>query len=228
MNNSVNTQPTTGIKTFALPRQENVLNFFRILAAVTALYFVFNFDLIKILNCSVLIVITYIPLILQKLFKIKFSFGSVLFFMVYAYGAIYMGSVLGAYRFTSWWDIAMHTLAGIVFIMFFLLASFYLSNKLGLKNIPLWVHFIIAFALTATIGMIWEIYEFTVDTFFGMNTQHTETGVVDTMEDILCNTFGSVVAGMLFYLSLARDKFLPLKKIFTDFFSLNDFDCFKR
>ncbi|HDR73184.1 MAG TPA: hypothetical protein ENN85_04655 [Methanoculleus sp.] len=60
---------------------------------------------------------------------------------------------------------------------------------------------IVFFVIMSTMGLgaIWEIYEFTLDTLFGLNLQH---GLEDTMWDLIFNLFGALIVASLanFYL----------------------------
>ena len=55
--------------------------------------------------------------------------------------------------------------------------------------------FSICFAQFIAVG--WEIYEFSMDSIYGLNLQRRETGVLDTMTDFCVCAAGSVL-GMLF------------------------------
>ena len=75
-----------------------------------------------------------------------------------------------------------------------------------------------------TMGMLWEIYEFSVDYFFGTNMQKfaLEGGVpkvgqealMDTMKDIIVDTVGALVMSVLGYLSLKNKTGFVDKLIF--------------
>ena len=47
---------------------------------------------------------------------------------------------------------------------------------------------------------IWEIFEFSIDNLFNMNLQHNiDTGVIDTMKDIIACTTGAFISGLSYY-----------------------------
>ena len=73
--------------------------------------------------------------------------------------------------------------------------------------------FLCFFAVTFAIslGVVWEIFEFAVDRISpATNMQSLETGVVDTMHDLIVDTLGAVlVAGMAWaYLRTGRYSFI--------------------
>jgi hypothetical protein len=45
--------------------------------------------------------------------------------------------------------------------------------------------------------VLWEIFEFVVDRFTTANMQSQETGVVDTMHDLIVDTIGAVVVALM-------------------------------
>ena len=48
-------------------------------------------------------------------------------------------------------------------------------------------------------GIVWEIYEFTVDSWLGLDTQRVLlTGVGDTMSDLITDFIGGILAGIYF------------------------------
>jgi hypothetical protein len=49
------------------------------------------------------------------------------------------------------------------------------------------------------IGVVWEIFEFIVDKFTTANMQSRETGVDDTMHDLIVDTVGAVIVAAMGY-----------------------------
>lgn len=207
--------------TFKNKKQELCLNLFRLIALIMLVVNILNFNMQSIALCILLVFVTYMPALIKKFFNISFNFAPVLICFLFTYGAVLLGTVMKFYGRFSWWDIFIHTLSGFVFMIIFTLLSIAVFHKLKV-SVPIWVHFLIAFAMTATVGMFWEIYEFSVDTFFGMNTQHRETGVMDTMQDILCNTSGAMFGVILFYFSIAKNKLQPIRNMFLNFYKENN------
>jgi hypothetical protein len=56
---------------------------------------------------------------------------------------------------------------------------------------------IITFGFAVSIGTIWEIFEFLMDWYFGLNMQ--SSGLVDTMTDLMVNAAGALVAATIGY-----------------------------
>ncbi|MCS4454523.1 hypothetical protein JTT01_18165 [Clostridium botulinum] len=63
--------------------------------------------------------------------------------------------------------------------------------------------FILSFA--ALCGVVWEIYEFTIDTLFNLDMQGVEyTGVTDTMVDLIADLIGSIISYIIYHLTYKK------------------------
>lgn len=59
---------------------------------------------------------------------------------------------------------------------------------------------VLSFCFAVSIGAVWEIFEFSMDQFFGMNMQ--KSGLVDTMWDFMVDCLGALAGSLagFFYL----------------------------
>lgn len=100
--------------------------------------------------------------------------------------------------FYPYYDKFAHTISGITVALLgftaVLLIDRYTENNF---NRPLIIFMI--FMITMAFGAVWEIIEFTMDTFFGGQMQHGNT---DTMLDMIFVMFGAIIVAALgnFYL----------------------------
>ena len=96
--------------------------------------------------------------------------------------------------FYIWWlDIPMHILGGL-WIALFALASYYGSLAIKEKEYSQLFVTIFAVAMTLSIGLFWEIYEFGVDHAVG----DTEVGLADALMDLTNDLVGALLAAWLF------------------------------
>jgi len=106
------------------------------------------------------------------------------------------GKKLMLYETTKWFDLMLHTFAGLTLLTpigFGLAAT--LSTSLLLR-------LMFAFCFSVTITTIWEIFEFAMDFIFGTNMQRwkdsytTERngGVIDIMTDIIAGIVGTILS----------------------------------
>ncbi len=151
-----------------------------------------------------IIVITLVPLIMAKSIRVHTPSEFELLAIAFVFAALFLGEVRGYYTRFWWWDIALHTSSGFLLgIVGFLLV--YVLNEtenIDLHMTPIFVAFF-AFLFAIGIGALWEIFEYGMDTFFGMNMQKEmrgdPSGLTDTMWDLIVNTVGALVIASLGY-----------------------------
>jgi hypothetical protein len=84
--------------------------------------------------------------------------------------------------------------------------------------------FICFFGVTfsVTLGVAWEVVEFAVDCAApAINMQSRETGVYDTMQDLIVDTAGAVIVALMGYAYLKSGRFSFLASGVRSFISSN-------
>lgn len=129
-----------------------------------------------------------------KCFKINKTVITVVYF--YCIFSLVMGSMWNFYDNIVWWDILMHILSGVILgIIGSIILDYYLHKS---KVSPV-LRFLFIVGIACIGGVLWEIYEFSIDLFFKLDTQLSKsTGVKDTMEDLITDIIGGIVAGIYF------------------------------
>jgi hypothetical protein len=126
--------------------------------------------------------------------------------------SLFLGSAGDFYYRFWWWDWALHISSGVLFgivgwIVLFLLIR---SDRLPRGARPGLVCFFgVTFAVF--LGVLWEIFEFTVDSIWpGVHMMSNETGVGDTMHDLIVNLVGAVLVAAMgwAYFRTGRYSFL--------------------
>lgn len=101
-----------------------------------------------------------------------------------------------------WLDTPMHFIGGFLAGLIMIWWSFY-TKKVSLpKNLPMLYSFVIIVSMAALVGVLWEIYEFTVDNFVtgtGKNYINlTQPSIIDTMKDLFLDITGAALAATIF------------------------------
>lgn len=171
---------------------------FRILLIVAAILAVFNRNWINLALSLLTLFLTFLPTIIQKKFSIEFPSEIEIVILVFIYASMYLGEIKSYYIKFWWWDLFLHTLSGIIFgaIGFYWVYILNKERSVAIKMSPLFVA-VFSFSLAMSIGAIWEIFEFSMDTLFGTNM--LKSGLVDTMWDLIVNTFGALLVSLLGY-----------------------------
>ena len=167
----------------------------------------------------------YMPPLFEKKYRVQIPAEFQLLLVLFIYASVFLGEVHGFYVRFWWWDSMLHFLAGVALgIVGFAIA--YVLYKTGkITASPLFVAFF-AFCFSMTGAVVWEIYEFGMDQFFGTNMQRLETGVVDTMQDLIINTVGAIIASVAGYLYLKKGENFLLNRLIRKFAERNP-DLFK-
>lgn len=133
--------------------------------------------------------LTFVPEIFTKISKVKIPIWARIFYTLFLFGSQFLGSFLGAYTYFSWWDVMLHGVSG-VFIGYVALIIMVTADRSGtlFKQNKIGLVVLFVFAIGIASAGIWEMIEFTGDTFFGTNAQLGS--LQDTMEDIICGTIG--------------------------------------
>lgn len=127
--------------------------------------------------CLATVPFVALPLILSVLFRWRMNLFFYLLFTFYACGPI-LGAVYNFYYLTSWWDILLHLLAGTVFAV----VGAQLSNVLNKNNQTSYVFAaVFGVLLSISIAVVWEMFEYSSDTFLGSDMQaDTIINVINT------------------------------------------------
>ena len=167
--------------------------------------------------------LTYYPSILSKKFGVYLPKRLQLIITLFIFAAQILGEIGDFYEKISWWDTMLHTISGIVLgLVGFLFV--YLLNEKGNINVNLSPKFVIifAFCFALTMGVFWEFFEFGADRLFGYNMQKFrmpgQDGLVDTMNDLIVDAIGAIVACIGGYIYIKRKKDVLFNDYFDEWF----------
>ncbi len=159
-------------------------------------------------------VIVGILLLIPYFFKWKYSLSIPmeieLVVLIFIYATLFLGEALSFYHHFWWWDLVLHTGSAIIFgfIGFIVLYFLYAHHQVESKAYAI---ALFSFSFAIAIGVVWEIFEFGMDTFFGLNMQ--KSGLIDTMGDLIVDTLGALLASGIGYFYLKVKHTLVFKDI---------------
>jgi len=169
------------------------------------------------IQCGLGVIVMLLPGWISRKWSIQIPSMMMIFYLLFLYGAIYLGEVRSFYYKIPHWDVILHVFSGFMLgcLSFSLVALLNKSDRVPLNLSPL---FVAAFALfcSVTLGVVWEIYEFTFDGLLGLNMQKfmLADGTIlaghdalrDTMEDLVVDMAGAFAASVMGYISLKHRK----------------------
>ncbi len=144
----------------------------RIIVVVILIRSIFEDRYEYALLCALVLVLLYLPDFLER--KLQISIPSVLeaVILCFIFAAEILGEIEAYYVKVPYWDTMLHTIwgflaAGIGFALADILNR---SNASRLHLTPIYMA-ITAFCFSMTIGALWELFEYGVDTFIGFDMQ---------------------------------------------------------
>ncbi|KAB7619564.1 hypothetical protein [Alkalilimnicola sp. S0819] len=163
-----------------------------------------------------IILTTLTPQLLARRYRLDIPYRFQLLAIAFLFAALFLGEMRDFYGRFWWWDILLHTSSGFLLgiVGFLLVHVLNETEEIGLHMKPGFVAFF-AFLFALGVGALWELFEFSMDTFFGMNMQKPmlgdPSGLTDTMVDLLVDAIGALVIALLGYRRLKmadRQSFL--------------------
>lgn len=164
------------------------------------------------------LVFSLAPLWSARFLHVVLPSGFIAAIAIFLCAALLLGEVGGFYQRFWWWDVALHAGSAMGFGLIGVILMFLLVKSDKLAAAPITVS-VFAFSFAVMIGAVWEIFEFSLDQIFGLNTQRS--GLVDTMWDLIIDCLGAGIgatAGWLYLKGYVRG---PLTATLRAFFGLN-------
>jgi hypothetical protein len=173
--------------------------------------FVWQRDWENVFLTALVIGLTLLPVLARRhriIIPPDFQLVSALFVFL----SLFLGSAVDLYYKYWWWDMVLHAGSGFLFGVVGFLAIFLLNqtDRIPQEMRPAFVClFAATFAVTA--GVLWEVFEYAMDLIApSLNMQTGETGVHDTMHDLIVDTLGAVIVAAMgwAYMKSGRYSFI--------------------
>ena len=143
--------------------------------------------------------LTLLPAFIGWRFRVYLPSDFQLISTAFIFSSLFLGSAMDFYFRFPWWDKALHAGSGFLLGIVGCITLFVVNRT---DRLPRGVRpsFLCLFGLTFSIllGVLWEIFEFAVDRVVPWtNMQRGETGVADTMNDLIVSLLGAVVTALM-------------------------------
>ncbi|MEO7938560.1 MAG: hypothetical protein ABIR55_08045 [Burkholderiaceae bacterium] len=155
--------------------------------------------------------VTAAPALLGDRLPVRIPAEYELLTILFVFAALFLGEFHSYYERYWWWDIALHTVSGLLLgIVGFLLV--YMLNESRHTDMHMRAGFVamFAFAFAVTAGTAWEIFEFAMDQLFGMQMQKPmlgdPSGLTDTMWDLIVDALGAAVISSFGWWHMRRNR----------------------
>ena len=126
----------------------------------------------NVFMCGLTLLLLIVPSLVQVTFRIEIPSALEVIILMFIFSAEILGEVNEFYIKIPNWDTMLHTLNGFLAaaIGFSLVNLLNEDKRLSFNLSPFFVA-VVAFCFSMTIGVLWEFYEFFMDTNFAMDTQ---------------------------------------------------------
>lgn len=129
-------------------------------------------DYENIFLCILTLILFLVPSFIEKRIHIDIPDTLETIILLFIFSAEILGEINAYYLIFPYWDTMLHTMNG------FLAAAIGLSlidilnknDRFAISMSPVFVA-LVAFCFSMTIGVVWELFEFAMDTFFGFDMQ---------------------------------------------------------
>lgn len=162
----------------------------RLLVTAVLIFQILNHNYESVFLCLLTLLLLLIPSFFQVTFRIELPTMLEIIVLLFIFAAEILGEIQEFYIIFPYWDTILHTLNG------FLAAGIGLSLvDLLNRNDRLLFHLsptfaaIVSFCFSMTIGVVWEIFEFSMDQLFGFDMQ--KDTIVHQISSVTLNQAGS-------------------------------------
>lgn len=173
--------------------------------------------ILMLIQCVLGLIVMFLPSFIQRRFSIIFPDQIYVMYLVFLYCSIYLGEVGKFYYLIPFWDSILHGFSGVMLgaLGFTVVNLLNREERLTVKLSPSFVSlFSLCFAVT--LGVVWEIYEFTFDGLLGLNMQKFalqggalfvgRDALIDTMKDLIIDFIGALAMTIIGYFSIKKER----------------------
>ena len=172
---------------------------------------------LMLIQCLLGIFAMILPGIASEKFKIQIPNKMYYLYVLFLYGAIFLGEIRNFYYVVPYWDTILHTFSGAMIgcIGFSIISLLNDREFFHLNLTPFFIAFF-AFCFAIMLGTIWEIYEFTSDGVLKTNMQKYKLeygeeligreALEDTMQDLIVDGIGAFAMSTLGYIALKNNQ----------------------
>ena len=139
--------------------------------------------------CALTLLLLVMPSLVQVTFKVELPTTLEIIILVFIFAAEILGEISEFYLVFPFWDTVLHTINGFLAaaIGFSLVDLLNRSERTVFNLSPLFTA-IVAFCFSMTIGVVWEFFEFGMDTLIGYDMQ--KDTVIHTIRSVTLDPAG--------------------------------------
>ena len=144
----------------------------RALVIAVGVFSFFSGNYQNLFLCVLSLILFLLPAFVEKNFGIDLPETLEIIVLLFIFAAEILGEISGFYVKVVFWDSMLHTVTGFLAaaIGFALIDIFNRNEHFKFQISPVYMA-IAAFCFSMTVGAVWELFEFSMDFFFGLDMQ---------------------------------------------------------
>ncbi len=183
-----------------------VINLVRALLVLAFIGAYFNERWLVFFISGFALLVTFLPRLLRKRWGITIPAEFEIMIILFIYGSLFFGEVRGFYARFWWWSIFLSFISSIALglVGLTILYALYKEEKIDASPV---IIALFAFSFSVAMGSLWQVFEFSMDYFFGFRLQSYSS---NTIIDLIVNTIGAFVVsiGGYYYIKSGRKNLI--------------------
>ncbi len=190
----------------------------RISLLIAIISAIINENWLTLFMASFALTLTFLPALIERNYKIYLPTEFEFIVTIFIYASLFLGEVHKYYMKFWWWDLFLHSVAGITFgfLGFFIMYVLHKGKKVATSPVLI---ALFSFSFALAIGSVWEIFEFSIDRLLGANMQ--KSGLMDTMGDLIVNGSAALLTALIGYFYVKDGPSLLVNRFLTKFIQKN-------
>jgi hypothetical protein len=168
-------------------------------------------------QCLFGILALLLPSFIERRLNIVLPSPVIVVYAVFLYCGIVLGEVHSFYYRIPQWDTILHTFSGVMLgaLGYTLISFLNKTDSIPMSLSPAFVA-IFTFCFAVALGVLWEVYEFSIDSILHTNMQKFtledggslsgQAALRDTMKDLIVDSIGALAFSAFGYASLKRNR----------------------
>ncbi|GHU11702.1 membrane protein [Spirochaetia bacterium] len=176
------------------------------------MFFQYSENIISIIVAIITFILSFGSDIIEIQQKIDIPDILEIVIIIFIYAGLFLSVQFNLYYTFFWWDDLLHTLSGVIIGFIGFIVVYKINYKYSMDISPLLVAFF-SFTFAVTLGVLWEILEFSGDVLMGtahqkwdlpdtavmMGKSYQGSGLRDTMSDLIVDSIGAFITSVITY-----------------------------
>ena len=179
--------------------------------------------LLMSMQCASGLVVMMLPTFINRRWRLVVPDVMCVLYYIFLYCAVFLGEIFSFYYKIPYWDLFLHAASGAMLgaLGFILIDWLNTDPHVRLSASPLFIS-LFSFSFALSIGALWEIYEFSFDSLFGLNMQKFRfeggeamigrAALLDTMGDLVTDAVSAFTVAAIGFIKNHSKRYKEIKK----------------